>query len=180
MIKGITKRFTSFLLTALLIIQIIPAVILPSHAAESYVPTGNFTYADYFDVTATIGTAGHGTAAANGGTYTRTATYESGSCGNTDHTTTLTLTATADFDSLTVAAASSSGSSFSCTVKGTSLSSGSSTTVSMTKGQKIVLSIKSNGSTQGRATVTLSNVVVTVKNPDTVLSPPVNGSYTIS
>ena len=49
----------------------------------------------------------------------------------------------------------------------------------MAKGQTIVLSIKSDGSTQGRATVTLSNVVVTVKNPDTVFSTPVNGSYTI-
>ena len=178
MIKGIAKRFTSFLLTALLIIQIIPAMVMPSRAAD-YTPSGNFTYADYFDVTATIGTEGKGTASASGGTYTITATYEKGTCSNTDYTTTLTLTATADFDSLTVTAAMISGRDYSCTVKGTNLSSGSSTTVSMAKGQKIVLSIKSDDSTAGKATVTLSNVVVTVKNPDTVFSTPVNGSYTI-
>ena len=50
----------------------------------------------------------------------------------------------------------------------------------MSKGDQVIISTTSNGSTQGKATLLVSDVVLAEKSAKTTFIAPVNGSYTIS
>ena len=175
MVKRISRRFVSLLLTFVTILTMLPAMTLPALAATEDTVTG---LADE-----NIGLSFTGDAdnawSANGTSITGAATSTGGTCGNTPHKSTLTITnkksttATLSFD---YSIEQNSGEIW---VDGTEVSSGASFTKELAANASVKVYIKS-GSTSAATKITLTNVVlVSDVNATATFVPAENGTYTV-
>lgn len=175
MVKRISRRFVSLLLTFVTILTLLPAMTLPALAATSGTVTG---LADE-----NIGLSFNGNAdnawSANGTSITGAATSTAGTCGADDYKSTLTITnkksttATLSFDY------SIEKSSGTIEVDGTPVSSGASFTKELAPNASIKVYIKS-GSTSAATKITLTNVVlVSEVNATATFVPAENGTYKV-
>ena len=175
MVKRISRRFVSLLLTFVTILTMLPAMTLPALAATEDTVTG---LADE-----NIGLSFTGDAdnawSANGTSITGAATSTGGTCGDTPHKSTLTITnkksttATLSFDY------SIEQNSGEIEVDGTKVSSGASFTKELAANESVKVYIKS-GSTSAATKITLTNVVLVSKvNATATFVPAENGTYTV-
>lgn len=175
MVKRISRRFVSLLLTFVTILTMLPAMTLPALAATEDTVTG---LADE-----NIGLRFTGDAdnawSANGTSITGAATSTGGTCGDTPHKSTLTITnkksttATLSFDY------SIEQNSGEIEVDGTKVSSGASFTKELAANESVKVYIKS-GSTSAATKITLTNVVlVSNVNATATFVPAENGTYTV-
>ena len=175
MVKRISRRFVSLLLTFVTILTMLPAMTLPALAATEDTVTG---LADE-----NIGLSFTGDAdnawSANGTSITGAATSTGGTCGNTPHKSTLTITnkksttATLSFDY------SIEQNSGEIEVDSTKVSSGASFTKELAANESVKVYIKS-GSTSAATKITLTNVVlVSDVNATATFVPAENGTYTV-
>ena len=175
MVKRISRRFVSLLLTFVTILTMLPAITLPALAATEDTVTG---LADE-----NIGLKFTGDAdnawSANGTSITGAATSTGGTCGDTPHKSTLTITnkksttATLSFDY------SIEQNSGEIEVDGTKVSSGASFTKELAANESVKVYIKS-GSTSAATKITLTNVVlVSNVNATATFVPAENGTYTV-
>ena len=175
MVKRISRRFVSLLLTFVTILTMLPAMTLPALAATEDTVTG---LADE-----NIGLKFTGDAdnawSANGTSITGAATSTGGTCGDTPHKSTLTITnkksttATLSFDY------SIEQNSGEIEVDGTKVSSGASFTKELAANESVKVYIKS-GSTSAATKITLTNVVlVSNVNATATFVPAENGTYTV-
>lgn len=175
MVKRISRRFVSLLLTFVTILTMLPAMTLSALAATDDTVTG---LADE-----NIGLSFTGDAdnawSANGTSITGAATSTGGTCGDTPHKSTLTITnkksttATLSFDY------SIEQNSGEIEVDGTKVSSGASFTKELAANKSVKVYIKS-GSTSAATKITLTNVVLVSKvNATATFVPAENGTYTV-
>lgn len=175
MVKRISRRFVSLLLTFVTILTMLPAMTLSALAATEDTVTG---LADE-----NIGLSFTGDAdnawSANGTSITGAATSTGGTCGDTPHKSTLTITnkksttATLSFDY------SIEQNSGVIEVDGTKVSSGASFTKELAANESVKVYIKS-GSTSAATKITLTNVVLVSKvNATATFVPAENGTYTV-
>ena len=175
MVKRISRRFVSLLLTFVTILTMLPAMTLPALAATSGTVTG---LADE-----NIGLSFTGDAdnawSANGTSIIGAATSTGGTCSDTPHSSTLTITnkksttATLSFDY------SIEQNSGKIQVNGTEVSSGASFTKELAANESVKVYIKS-GSTSAATKITLTNVVLVSKvNATATFVPAENGTYTV-
>lgn len=175
MVKRISRRFVSLLLTFVTILTMLPAMTLSALAATKDTVTG---LADE-----NIGLSFTGDAdnawSANGTSITGAATSTGGTCGDTPHKSTLTITnkksttATLSFDY------SIEQNSGEIEVDGTKVSSGASFTKELAANDSVKVYIKS-GSTSAATKITLTNVVLVSKvNATATFMPAENGTYTV-
>lgn len=175
MVKRISRRFVSLLLTFVTILTMLPAMTLSALAATEDTVTG---LADE-----NIGLSFTGDAdnawSANGTSITGAATSTGGACGDTPHKSTLTITnkksttATLSFDY------SIEQNSGEIEVDGTKVSSGASFTKELPANESVKVYIKS-GSTSAATKITLTNVVLVSKvNATATFVPAENGTYTV-
>ena len=175
MVKRISRRFVSLLLTFVTILTMLPAMTLPALAATSGTVTG---LADE-----NIGLSFTGDAdnawSANGTSIIGAATSRGGICSDTSYKSTLTITnkrsttATLSFDY------SIEQNSGKIQVDGTEVSSGASFTKELTANESVKVSIES-GSTSAATKITLTNVVlVSNVNATATFVPAENGTYTV-
>lgn len=175
MVKRISRRFVSLLLTFVTILTMLPAMTLSALAATEDTVTG---LADE-----NIGLSFTGDAdnawSANGTSITGAATSTGGTCGDTPHKSTLTITnkksttATLSFDY------SIEQNSGEIEVDGTKVSSGASFTKELAANKSVKVYIKS-GSTSAATKITLTNVVLVSKvNATATFVPAENGTYTV-
>ena len=175
MVKRISRRFVSLLLTFVTILTMLPAMTLPALAATSGTVTG---LADE-----NIGLSFTGDAdnawSANGTSIIGAATSTGGTCSDTSYKSTLTITnkrsttATLSFDY------SIEQNSGKIQVDGTKVSSGASFTKELTANESVKVSIES-GSTNAATKITLTNVVlVSNVNATATFVPAENGTYTV-
>lgn len=175
MVKRISRRFVSLLLTFVTILTMLPAMTLPALAASSGTVTG---LADE-----TIGLSFSGDVdnawSANGTGITGAATSTGGTCGDTPQKSTLTITnkksttATLSFDY------SIEQNSGEIEVDGKKVSSGASFTKELAANESVTVYIKS-GSTSAATKITLTNVVlVSEVNATATFVPAENGTYTV-
>lgn len=176
MVKRISRRFVSLLLTFVTILTMLPAMTLPALAATSGTVTG---LADE-----NIGLSFTGDAdnawSANGTSIIGAATSTGGTCSDTSYKSTLTITnkrsttATLSFDY------SIEQNSGKIQVDGREVSSGASFTKELTANESVKVSIKS-GSTSAATKITLTNVVlVSNVNATATFVPAENGTYTVN
>lgn len=175
MVKRISRRFVSLLLTFVTILTMLPAMTLPALAATSGTVTG---LADE-----TIGLSFTGDAddawSANGTSIIGAATSTSGTCSSTNYKSKLTITnkksttATLSFDY------SIEQNSGKIQVDGTEVSSGASFTKELAANETVIVYIQS-GSTSAATKITLTNVAL-VKNVNATATfvPAKNGTYTV-
>lgn len=175
MVKRISRRFVSLLLTFVTILTMLPAMTLSALAATEDTVTG---LADE-----NIGLSFTGDAdnawSANGTSITGAATSTGGTCGDTPHKSTLTITnkksttATLSFDY------SIEQNSGEIEVDDTKVSSGASFTKELAANESVKVYIKS-GSTSAATKITLTNVVLVSKvNATATFVPAENGTYTV-
>lgn len=175
MVKRISRRFVSLLLTFVTILTMLPAMTLSALAATEDTVTG---LADE-----NIGLSFTGDAdnawSANGTSITGAATSTGGTCGDTPHKSTLTITnkksttATLSFDY------SIEQNSGEIEVDSTKVSSGASFTKELAANESVKVYIKS-GSTSAATKITLTNVVLVSKvNATATFVPAENGTYTV-
>ena len=175
MVKRISRRFVSLLLTFVTILTMLPAMTLPALAATEDTVTG---LADE-----NIGLSFTGDAdnawSANGTSITGAATSTGGTCGDTPHKSTLTITnkksttATLSFDY------SIEQNSGEIEVDGTKVSLGASFTKELAANESVKVYIKS-GSTSAATKITLTNVVLVSKvNATATFVPAENGTYRV-
>ena len=175
MVKRISRRFVSLLLTFVTILTLLPAMTLPALAATSGTVTG---LADE-----NIGLSFTGSAedawTASGTSIIGSATSTGGTCGADDYKSTLTITnkksttATLSFDY------SIEQNSGTIEVDGTKVSSGASFTKELAANESVKVYIKS-GSTSAATKITLTNVVlVSNVNATATFVPAENGTYTV-
>lgn len=176
MVKRISRRFVSLLLTFVTILTMLPAMTLSALAATEDTVTG---LADE-----NIGLSFTGDAdnawSANGTSITGAATSTGGACGDTPHKSTLTITnkksttATLSFDY------SIEQNSGEIEVDGTKVSSGASFTKELPANESVKVYIKS-GSTSAATKITLTNVVLVSKvNATATFVPAENGTYKVN
>lgn len=176
MVKRISRRFVSLLLTFVTILTMLPAMTLPALAATSGTVTG---LADE-----NIGLSFTGDAdnawSANGTSIIGAATSPGGTCSDTSYKSTLTITnkrsttATLSFDY------SIEQNSGKIQVDGREVSSGASFTKELTANESVKVSIES-GSTSAATKITLTNVVlVSNVNATATFVPAENGTYTVN
>ena len=175
MVKRISRRFVSLLLTFVTILTMLPAMTLPALAATKGTVTG---LADE-----NIGLSFDGDEkaswSANGTSITGAATSTGGTCSDTSYESTLTITnrrsttATLSFDY------SIEQNSGTIRVDGEEVSSGGSFTTDLAANKSVKVYIKS-GSTSAATTITLTNVVL-VRNVSATATfvPAENGTYTV-
>lgn len=175
MVKRISRRFVSLLLTFVTILTMLPAMTLSALAATKDTVTG---LADE-----NIGLSFTGDAdnawSANGTSITGAATSTGGTCGDTPHKSTLTITnkksttATLSFDY------SIEQNSGEIEVDDTKVSSGASFTKELAAGGTVTVYIKS-GSTSGATKITMTNVaLVSDVTATTTFVPAENGTYKV-
>lgn len=175
MVKRISRRFVSLLLTFVTILTMLPAMTLPALAATKGTVTG---LADE-----NIGLSFTGDAdnawSANGTSITGAATSTGGTCSDTSYESTLTITnrrsttATLSFDY------SIEQNSGTIRVDDKEVPSGGSFTTDLAANKSVKVYIKS-GSTSAATTITLTNVVL-VRNVSATATfvPAENGTYTV-
>lgn len=175
MVKRISRRFVSLLLTFVTILTMLPAMTLPALAATNKTLTG------LTDENIGLSFNGDDEASwsANGTSITGAATSAGGTCGDTPHKSTLTITnkksttATLSFDY------SIEQNSGEIEVDGTKVSSGASFTKELAANESVKVYIKS-GSTSAATKITLTNVVLVSKvNATATFVPAENGTYTV-
>ena len=175
MVKRISRRFVSLLLTFVTILTMLPAMTLPALAANSGTVTGL--------VDENIGLSFSGDAAdawsANGTQIVGSATGTGGICGDTHYDSTLTITnkrstkATLSFDYAIV----QSGGTIKVNGKDPE---GSKFSKELAPNEKIEVYIKS-GSTNAATKITMTNVKLVADATATVtFRPAENGSYTVN
>lgn len=175
MVKRISRRFVSLLLTFVTILTMLPAMTLPALAANSGTVTGLADENIGLSFTGDVDDAW----SANGTGITGAATSTGGTCGADHHKSTLTITnkksttATLSFDY------SIEQNSGTIQVDGTGVSSGASFTKELAANESVKVYIKS-GSTDAATKITLTNVVLVsdVKATATFV-PAENGTYTV-
>ena len=176
MVKRISRRFVSLLLTFVTILTLLPAMTLPALAETSGTVTG---LADE-----NIGLSFTGDAdnawTATGTTITGAATSTGGTCSDTSYESTLTITnkrsttATLSFDY------SIEQNNGTIQVDGTKVSSGASFTKELAANESVKVYIKS-GSTSAATKITLTNVVlVRDVSATATFVPAENGTYTVN
>ncbi len=175
MIKRIGRRFVSLLLTFVTILTMLPAMTLPALAATS----GNVPGLTNKNIGLSFSGDKNDTWSASGTQIIGSAKSTSGSCGDTDYSSTLTITnnkltkATLSFD-YTVALSNGT-----IQVDGTKVSSGASFTKELATNESVKIYIKS-GSTSAATRITMTNVKL-VSNATAMVTfqPAENGSYTV-
>ena len=176
MVKRISRRFVSLLLTFVTILTLLPAMTLPALAANSGTVTG---LADE-----NIGLSFSGDAedawSANGTQIVGSATGTGGICGDTHYNSTLTITnkrstkATLSFD---YAIEQNSGT---IEVNKTGVTAGGKFSKELAPNEEIKVYIKS-GSTNAATKITMTNVKLVADATATVtFRPAENGSYTVN
>lgn len=176
MVKRISRRFVSLLLTFVTILTMLPAMTLPALAATSGTVTGL--------VDENIGLSFNGDAedawSANGTQIVGSATGTGGICGDTHYNSTLTITnkrstkATLSFD---YAIVQSSGT---IQVDGADVTAGGKFSKELAPNKEIKVYIKS-GSTNAATNITMTNVKLVADATATVtFRPAENGSYTVN
>ena len=175
MVKRISRRFVSLLLTFVTILTMLPAMTLPALAAVSGTVTGLADENIGLSFTGDVDDAW----SANGTGITGAATSTSGTCGADHHKSTLTITnkksttATLSFDY------SIEQNSGEIQVDGTKVSSGASFTKELAANESVKVYIKS-GSTSAATEITLTNVVlVSDVNATATFVPAENGTYRV-
>ena len=176
MVKRISRRFVSLLLTFVTILTMLPAMTLPALAANSGTVTGL--------VDENIGLSFSGDAedawSANGTEIVGSATGTGGICGDTHYNSTLTITnkrstkATLSFD---YAIEQNSGT---IEVNKTAVTAGGKFSKELAPNEEIKVYIKS-GSTNAATKITMTNVKLVADATATVtFRPAENGSYTVN
>ena len=175
MIKRIGRRFVSLLLTFVTILTMLPAMTLPALAATS----GNVPGLTNKNIGLSFSGDKDDTWSASGTQIIGSAKSTSGSCGDTDYSSTLTITnnkltkATLSFD-YTVALSNGT-----IQVDGTKVSSGASFTKELATNESVKIYIKS-GSTGAATKITMTNVKLIYDTEATVtFLPAEHGSYTV-
>lgn len=175
MVKRISRRFVSLLLTFVTILTMLPAMTLPALAASSGTVTGLADENIGLSFSGDVDNAW----SANGTGITGAATSTGGTCGETPQKSTLTITnkksttATLSFDY------SIEQNSGEIEVDGTEVSSGASFTKELAAGGTVTVYIKS-GSTSGATKITMTNVaLVSDVTATTTFVPAENGTYTV-
>ena len=175
MVKRISRRFVSLLLTFVTILTLLPAMTLPALAAKSGTVTGL--------ANGSIGLSFSGDAdnawSASGTQIVGSATGTGGACGDTHYSSTLTITnkkttpATLSFDYTIV---QSSGT---IQVDGGEVTANGKFSKELTPNASIKVYIKS-GSTDAATKITMTNVTLVYNVTATVIFQPAeNGSYTV-
>lgn len=175
MVKRISRRFVSLLLTFVTILTMLPAMTLPALAASSGTVTGLADENIGLNFSGDVDNAW----SANGTGITGAATSTGGTCGETPQKSTLTITnkksttATLSFDY------SIEQNSGEIEVDGKMVSSGTSFTKELAANESVEVYIKS-GSTSAATKITLTNVVlVSEVNATATFVPAENGTYTV-
>ena len=175
MVKRISRRFVSLLLTFVTILTMLPAMTLPALAASSGTVTGLADENIGLSFSGDVDNAW----SANGTGITGAATSTGGTCGDTPQKSTLTITnkksttATLSFDY------SIEQNSGEIEVDGKKVSSGASFTKELAANESVKVYIKS-GSTSAATKITLTNVVlVSEVNATATFVPAENGTYTV-
>ena len=175
MVKRISRRFVSLLLTFVTILTMLPAMTLPALAASSGTVTGLADENIGLSFSGDVDNAW----SANGTGITGAATSAGGTCGDTPQKSTLTITnkksttATLSFDY------SIEQNSGEIEVDGKRVSSGASFTKELAANESVKVYIKS-GSTSAATKITLTNVVlVSEVNATATFVPAENGTYTV-
>ena len=175
MVKRISRRFVSLLLTFVTILTMLPAMTLPALAASSGTVTGLADENIGLSFSGDVDNAW----SANGTGITGAATSTGGTCGETPQKSTLTITnkksttATLSFDY------SIEQNSGEIEVDGKKVSSGASFTKELAANDSVKVYIKS-GSTSAATKITLTNVVlVSEVNATATFVPAENGTYTV-
>lgn len=175
MVKRISRRFVSLLLTFVTILTMLPAMTLPALAASSGTVTGLADENIGLNFSGDVDNAW----SANGTGITGAATSTGGTCGDTPQKSTLTITnkksttATLSFDY------SIEQNSGEIEVDGKRVSSGTSFTKELAANESVKVYIKS-GSTSAATKITLTNVVlVSEVNATATFVPAENGTYTV-
>lgn len=175
MVKRISRRFVSLLLTFVTILTMLPAMTLPALAASSGTVTGLADENIGLSFSGDVDNAW----SANGTGITGAATSTGGTCGDTPQKSTLTITnkksttATLSFDY------SIEQNSGEIEVDGKKVSSGASFTKELAANESVKVCIKS-GSTSAATKITLTNVVlVSEVNATATFVPAENGTYTV-
>ena len=175
MVKRISRRFVSLLLTFVTILTMLPAMTLPALAASSGTVTGLADENIGLSFSGDVDNAW----SANGTGITGAATSTGGTCGDTPQKSTLTITnkksttATLSFDY------SIEQNSGEIEVDGKKVSSGASFTKELAANESVKVYIKS-GSTSAATKITLTNVVlVSEVNAIATFVPAENGTYTV-
>ena len=174
MVKRISRRFVSLLLTFVTILTLLPAMTLPALAAS-----GNVTGL----ANENIGLSFNGDAevawSASGDQITGSAISKGGTCGNTSYKSTLTITnkrstkATLSFD---YAIEQNSGE---IKVDGSSVTTGGNVSKELAYNESIKVYIKS-GSTSAATKITITKIkLVSAATATVTFQPAVNGSYTV-
>ena len=175
MVKRISRRFVSLLLTFVTILTMLPAMTLPALAASSGTVTGLADENIGLSFSGDVDNAW----SANGTGITGAATSTGGTCGDTPQKSTLTITnkksttATLSFDY------SIEQNSGKIEMDGKKVSSGASFTKELAANESVKVYIKS-GSTSAATKITLTNVVlVSEVNATATFVPAENGTYTV-
>ena len=175
MVKRISRRFVSLLLTFVTILTMLPAMTLPALAASSGTVTGLADENIGLSFSGDVDNAW----SANGTGITGAATSTGGTCGDTPQKSTLTITnkksttATLSFDY------SIEQNSGEIEVDGKEVSSGARFTKELAPDEEVKVYIKS-GSTSAATKITLTNVVlVSDVNATATFVPAENGTYTV-
>lgn len=175
MVKRISRRFVSLLLTFVTILTMLPAMTLPALAASSGTVTGLADENIGLSFSGDVDNAW----SANGTGITGAATSTGGTCGETPQKSTLTITnkksttATLSFDY------SIEQNSGEIVVDDKKVSSGASFTKELAANDSVKVYIKS-GSTSAATKITLTNVVlVSEVNATATFVPAENGTYTV-
>ena len=178
MFKRVMKRFSSLMLAALLILSIVPAISLPAFAAETAATDLEGLSDSDIGVSYTSTNETYAGWSASGATINGSAKQEPGTCGNTDHNTTLTITnnkaiaATLSFD-YTVALNSGT-----IQVDGTAVTANGSFSKELAAGASINVYMQSGSTTA--TTISMTNVkLVSDVTATTTFLPAENGSYTV-
>ena len=175
MVKRISRRFVSLLLTFVTILTMLPSMTLPALAASSGTVTGLADENIGLSFSGDVDNAW----SANGTGITGAATSTGGTCGDTPQKSTLTITnkksttATLSFDY------SIEQNSGEIEMDGKKVSSGASFTKELAANESVKVYIKS-GSTSAATKITLTNVVlVSEVNATATFVPAENGTYTV-
>ncbi|MDY4622295.1 MAG: hypothetical protein SPC85_05115 [Eubacteriales bacterium] len=178
MLKRVMKRFSSLMLAALLILSIVPAISLPAFAAETAATDLEGLSDSDIGVSYTSTNETYAGWSASGATINGSAKQEPGTCGNTDHNTTLTITnnkaiaATLSFD-YTVALNSGT-----IQVDGTGVTANGSFSKELAAREAITVYLMSGSTTP--TTISMTNVKLASDVTATpTFRPTVNGSYTV-
>lgn len=175
MVKRISRRFVSLLLTFVTILTLLPAMTLPALAADNGTVTG---LADE-NIGLSFSSEAEDVWIANGALIKGAATSKGGACGDTHYKSTLTITnkkntkATLSFDY----AIKQNGGTIK--VDGDSKTEGNKFSKELAPNASIKVYIKSN-STSAATTITMTNVKLVASTTATVtFRPAENGSYTV-